>query len=71
MADETRCVAGGCGRVFEPGDELIRVAAGTFRNKGGFKEKKEWGLMHRSCFNRAIDSPDATMEEVRRLSEEV
>lgn len=70
MADEIRCNAGGCGLVFKPGDDQIRIASGTF-TKGRFKEKKEWGLMHRSCFNRSIDSPDATMEEVRRLTEEV
>lgn len=67
MAD-TRCT--GCGEVFKDGDESISITEGKIR-KGVHKQSGVWGVLHRSCFNRTIDSPNATMEEVRRLSEGV
>lgn len=68
--DDTRCEAGGCGRVLEDNDETIVILAGVWKKKNGFKEKRRWAILHRSCFNLSISSPDATMEEIRRLTEE-
>jgi hypothetical protein len=62
--NERRC--SGCGKIIGIGDNVARVAMGTLA-EGGFREVKEWGIMHRSCFNRAIGSPDAVLEEIRAL----
>lgn len=64
MAEEQRCA--GCGKILETGAESARVAMGLLA-ASGFREKEEWGVLHRSCFNRAIGSPDAVLEEIRRL----
>jgi hypothetical protein len=64
MPDELRCA--GCGKIIETGDECARVAMGPVA-ASGFREKQEWGILHRSCFNRAIGSPDAVLEEIRRF----
>jgi hypothetical protein len=67
MADEElRC--SGCGKIIEKGDECARVAMGSIA-ASGFREKKEWGILHRSCFNRAIGSPEAVLEELREIRE--
>jgi len=67
MADEElRCA--GCGKPIERGADVARVAEGTL-STNGFREKKEWGILHRSCFNRAIGSPDAVLEELRQIRE--
>lgn len=67
MADvELRCA--GCGKTIERGDDVTRVAEGALTT-AGFREKKEWGVLHRSCFNRAIGSPDAVLEELRMIRE--
>jgi len=68
MADSIMCV--GCNEPIEDGEEAKRVTDVMVR-KGICKEKKEWGVLHVSCFNRAIDSPDATMDEIRREVEGV
>lgn len=62
MAEELRCA--GCGKILEPGADCTRVATGLLA-PSGFREKEEWGILHRSCFNRAIGSPEAVLEEIR------
>jgi hypothetical protein len=61
----------GCGKTLEAGEDLVRIVVGS-RSSGGrsFKEKNEWGQLHRSCFNRSIDSPEAVRDEIRRMQEE-
>jgi len=58
-----RC--GGCGKPIVDGDETRRIAAGKMQ-KGRNVEKKEWAVLHRSCFNRTVDSPSATLDELNR-----
>lgn len=72
MAEKTESMrCSGCGETLKAGDDVVRIAVGTIK-KNEFKEKSQWGILHQSpCFNRAIDSPDAVMDEVRRLSESV
>lgn len=65
MADELRCA--GCGKVIDAGSSVARVAMGTFVLSTGVREKEEWGVLHRSCFNRAIGAPDAVLEEIRAI----
>jgi hypothetical protein len=60
--DEIRCA--GCGKIIEIGDDATRIVQGKVTQKE-FREKKLWGVMHPSCFNRAIDSPEAVLEEIR------
>ncbi len=59
----------GCGKPLEEGDDTVRIALGKAKKKS-FTETKEWGVMHRSCFNRSIDSPSATMDELKRQARE-
>lgn len=66
--DSTLCCV--CGRPMKVGDDASRTAHGKFLNEG-FEEKKESGVMHRSCHNRAFSSPNATMDELRRQSKSV
>lgn len=62
----TRC--NGCGKPLAEGDAVTRAAVGTIGKRASFKEKKEWGRFHQSCFNRSIDNPEATMNELKRQS---
>ena len=59
----TRC--SGCGKPIVDGEDTQRIAAGKMR-EGAFDEKKEWGILHRSCFNRSIDSPTAVLDELKK-----
>ena len=68
MADEPRCA--GCGKVIDTGSPVARVAMGTFTASAEVREKEEWGVLHRSCFNRAIGAPDAVLEEIRAIKAE-
>ncbi len=69
MAGKKECRCAGCGRKFEAGEKVHRIATGTF-TEDGFSEKKEWGLLHDDCFNRAVESPRAVLDEVKRLASE-
>lgn len=64
--EEVRCA--GCGKIVENGDDTTRISQGKM-SQGEFREKKLWGVMHRFCFNRAIDSPEAVLEEIRASRE--
>jgi hypothetical protein len=75
--DTNRC--SGCGKPLEqgldgkpakPSDDYVRIAQGRVKN-GRFSEGKPWGVLHGTCFNRSIDSPDAVLEEVRRQARRV
>lgn len=68
MAEDLRCA--GCGEVFKDGEESICITEGKIK-KHVHKQGRVWGVLHRPCFNRAMDSPATTMEEVRRLSDGV
>jgi hypothetical protein len=59
----TRCA--GCGKPLADGEDAKRISDGKIR-EGEFEERKEWGVMHRSCHNRRADGPDATLDELRR-----
>ena len=66
---QERCA--GCGNQLEVGDDVVRIAHGI-RGKGvPFRERGQWGVLHRSCFNRSIDSPAAVRDEILRASEAV
>jgi hypothetical protein len=63
---QIRC--GGCGKPILEGEPTARIALGKMQD-GVFVEKKEYALLHLSpCFNRAIDSPAAVLDEVKRQS---
>jgi len=67
----TRCA--GCGSPITPGDPSVEIKTGNYQKAGPkpLTESARWGLMHKSCFNRSIDSPEAALEEIRRMAEEV
>ena len=62
MAAEVRCA--GCDQPIADKDEQYFIQRGTA------KRRKVWGTFHISCFNRAMDSPECAMEEIRRTSSE-
>ena len=63
MRETIRCA--GCGKPGEDGVLAVRIALGK-TSGAKFGVTKEWGKLHRKCFEGAIDSPSATMAEVRR-----
>ena len=66
----TRCA--GCGSPIDSGSETVEIKTGNFQaGPGPLTESAMWGLMHKSCFNRSIDSPEAALEEIKRLAEEL
>lgn len=62
---EARCA--GCGKVVVgPGNVRISIGiVGGKDSKDAFLEREVWGILHKSCFNRAIDSPEAVIEEIQ------
>lgn len=63
MAD-VRCAI--CGKLVKDGDPIMQVAVGRLVD-GEPETKKTWGVAHRSCFNRALPSPRAALDEIRRM----
>jgi hypothetical protein len=64
MSKETRCAV--CGKVIEQSEEVMQVSKGSLKGKN----KKIWGTLHTSCFDRLsgrVDSPEAVLEQVQRL----
>lgn len=66
MKDEPRCVS--CGKILGKGREVVRIETGSLRGKNQLSNGKCWGLLHRSCFSRSIESPRAALEEIRSLA---
>ena len=64
MAD-VRCAI--CGKLVKDGEQIMQVESGRLVD-GQPETKKAWGLAHRSCFNRAMPSPKAALDEIRRLA---
>lgn len=63
MSKEIRCA--GCGKPVEVDQEVARVAIGTVGPRGAFQEKREWGILHKDCFDRAVDNPDALFKAIK------
>jgi hypothetical protein len=57
----------GCGKKMEAGTKVVEVSTGVLEGRG-IKQKARWGTLHENCFHRTIDSPEATLEAVKRLS---
>lgn len=72
MTDNTekpvRCAI--CGKLIDSGEVVAQVSIGKLR-KEQVVSSKDWGIAHRSCFNRAMPSPKAALEEIRRLAKTV
>jgi hypothetical protein len=66
MAQTIRCAA--CGKSLDKGAHVVRIEIGQLQNNERLAEGECWGVLHRSCFNRSIESPKAAMEELRRLA---
>lgn len=56
-----------CGKLVDSGEAVAQVRIGKLR-KEQVVSLKDWGVAHRSCFNRAMPSPKAALEEIRRLA---
>ena len=60
MISTDRCA--GCGKVIDADSYTATV---TTENKGA---GKVWGKFHKPCFDRAVDSPAATLARIKRLA---
>jgi len=58
-----RIICCGCQKQIVSEDDAKRISSGLIKSDK-FKETEEWGVLHRSCFNRCIDSPAAALDEV-------
>jgi hypothetical protein len=65
----SRCA--GCGKDIEPEQIVARVAIGTVGPRGAFQEQKEWGKLHKECFDRAVDNPDAVFNAIQKQAQDV
>lgn len=63
---EIRCA--GCGKLVLEGEDCVNISVGKLGEDLKFNEKKPWGVLHRSCFSRAVESPQETLDEIKRLS---
>lgn len=57
----------GCGKPIEDGDKAYRITSGHVEDEG-FEESAVFGDLHKSCFNRAVESPKLILEEVRQMA---
>jgi len=64
MSEGIRCVV--CGKILESDAAIVQVTTGKLSD-GNPVLSKIWGHAHRSCFNRALPSPKAAIDEIRRL----
>lgn len=65
MDNPVRCAV--CGKLIESGDAVVSMRTGKLRDDQ-VVALKDWGVAHKSCFNRAMPSPKAALEEIRRLA---
>jgi len=65
--NNTQCE--GCGQPLVEEENTIVIQAGVWK-RNGFEKEGTWAVLHRPCFNRSILSPDATLEELRRITGE-
>ncbi len=64
---EIRCV--GCGKTISDGEEVVRIAEGTWQDGNEFEESRQWGTLHKNpCFVRSVTSPQLMLAEVRKLA---
>jgi len=66
MAD-TRC--GLCGKPMAVGDAIVQITRAVLK-KAGAERKASWGDCHESCFNNAMPTPKAAMNELSRMSKQ-
>lgn len=59
-----RCV--GCGKPLDAGDEVVAILTGKLTKNTTLTNPKVWGRMHQPCFDRAMPSPNAVLEEMKR-----
>jgi hypothetical protein len=64
MPEAVRCAI--CGKVVEYGEQVMQVNSGRL-TEGARDIKKTWGITHRSCFNKALPSPKAAIDEIKKL----
>lgn len=56
-----------CGKPIKAGDAVADIHTGKLR-KDQVSMPKDWGVTHKSCFDRAMPSPKAALAEIRRLA---
>lgn len=61
-----RCA--GCGKPIEKSQRVFQITRGTAQGDGELRLGHVWGVIHLSCFARAVDSPELVLEEIRSLA---
>ena len=56
-----------CGKLIHSGETVAQVNIGKLQELR-VVSAKGWGVVHRDCFNRAMPSPKAALEEIQRLA---
>lgn len=62
-----RCV--GCGKPLAAGDEVASISTGKLTRNTTLANPHVWGRMHQTCFDRAMPSPGAVLEEMHRQAD--
>jgi hypothetical protein len=65
MPENIRCA--GCGKVIDLGDKITDVKTGSMTETGAVTAKL-WGTFHNQCFERAIDSPEIALAEIKKIA---
>lgn len=61
-----RCA--GCGKPIQKSDRVFQIVRGTAQGNGDLRLGSVWGVIHTTCFARAVDSPELALEEIRALA---
>jgi len=65
LQNPVRCAV--CGKLIDSGEPVVQMSTGKLR-KSQVVASKDWGVAHKACFNRAMPSPKAALEEIRKLA---
>lgn len=56
-----------CGELIENEADAANVSTGKYSTGAQpLTESTQWGVFHKSCFNKAIGTPESIMDELRR-----
>jgi hypothetical protein len=63
---QVRCI--GCGMPVVSSQQAAQLLVGRMDEDNEFGTERVFGTLHRSCFDRTIESPKSVLEEIKRLS---
>ena len=66
MSDPLRC--GGCGELVQPGQNIMSLMEGVAQPDGAIAMGAEFGLLHRECFDRSVQSPRLALARILSMT---